>query len=223
MRIQNVSVFSAQSEWRQFDSTRLYNSQNQLIAKTEENGDREKPIKKPKIKNKTAQLYIKDMVYGATDGIVTTFAVIASIEGAKLGTFAVLAVGFASLLADGLSMAASNYLAGRSEQAVVESNLHPKKDKVEERPQISAFFTFIAFILIGAIPLVPYVLPVSRPTILFPLSITLAIFSLFLVGGLRTRVTGSNFITAGMEMMLIGRGAAAVAYFIGVFIKSFYG
>ncbi|MGB3224928.1 MAG: hypothetical protein WBB23_19165 [Desulforhopalus sp.] len=36
-----------------------------------------------KIKNKTARLYIKDMVYGATDGIVTTFAVIASIEGAK--------------------------------------------------------------------------------------------------------------------------------------------
>lgn len=174
-------------------------------------------------KNKTARLYIKDMVYGATDGIVTTFAVVASIEGAKLGTFAVLAVGFASLLADGLSMAASNYLAGRSEKAVIENNSHPKKNKAEESPYVSAFFTFIAFILIGAIPLTPYVLPFSRPDVLFPLSIFLAIFSLFVVGGLRTRVTGRNFLAAGLEMMLIGGGAAAVAYFIGLFIKNFYG
>jgi vacuolar iron transporter family protein len=175
-----------------------------------------------KIKSKTARLYIKDMVYGATDGIITTFAVIASIEGAKLGKFAILAVGFASLLADGLSMAASNYLASRSEQAVIEDNSHPKKDKVEEKPYTSAFFTFIAFILIGAIPLVPYLLPVSEPAILFPFSIALAIISLFVVGGLRTRVTGRNFILAGLEMMLIGGGAGSVAYFIGEFIKNFH-
>lgn len=60
--------------------------------------------------------HLADAVLGATDGIVTTFAVVAGAAGASLSSGVVLIMGFANLLADGLSMAVSNYLGARSQQ-----------------------------------------------------------------------------------------------------------
>lgn len=59
--------------------------------------------------------HLKDSVYAANDGIVTTFAVVAGVVGASLNPFTILALGFANLLADGFSMASGNYLGTRSE------------------------------------------------------------------------------------------------------------
>lgn len=59
--------------------------------------------------------HIGDMVYGAIDGIVTTFAVVSGVAGASLSPGIVLILGFANLFADGLSMAVGNYLGTKSE------------------------------------------------------------------------------------------------------------
>lgn len=58
--------------------------------------------------------YLPDAVFGAIDGTVTTFAVVAGAVGADLSTRVVLILGAANLLADGFSMAAGNFLANRS-------------------------------------------------------------------------------------------------------------
>jgi VIT1/CCC1 family predicted Fe2+/Mn2+ transporter len=60
--------------------------------------------------------YLRDFVYGAIDGAITTFAVVAGVEGANLDATIVIVLGGANLLADGLSMAASNYLGSRAER-----------------------------------------------------------------------------------------------------------
>jgi len=60
--------------------------------------------------------YLADAVLGATDGIITTFAVVAGAAGAFLSAGIVLIMGLANLLADGFSMAVSNYLGARSQQ-----------------------------------------------------------------------------------------------------------
>ena len=57
---------------------------------------------------------IEDFVYGATDGVVTTFAVVAGVVGASLSPSVILILGFANLFADGFSMAVGNYLSSRS-------------------------------------------------------------------------------------------------------------
>src|SRR5680860_1719655 len=54
--------------------------------------------------------YVRDLVYGAVDGTVTTFAVVAGAWGAGLSTRIVLVLGVANLVADGFSMGAANYL-----------------------------------------------------------------------------------------------------------------
>jgi len=60
--------------------------------------------------------YIKSAVFGGLDGIVTTFAVVAGVAGAALSPGIVLIMGFANLVADGLSMAIGDYLSTKSEQ-----------------------------------------------------------------------------------------------------------
>lgn len=59
--------------------------------------------------------YLRDAVYGANDGIVTTFVVVAGVVGASLPPVTILLLGAANLLADGFSMATSNYLGTKSE------------------------------------------------------------------------------------------------------------
>lgn len=65
--------------------------------------------------NSTSRSYLKDFVYGGIDGAVTTFAIVAGVVGADLETKTVLILGFANILADGFSMAASNYLGTKTE------------------------------------------------------------------------------------------------------------
>ncbi len=56
-----------------------------------------------------------DAVYASIDGIVTTFAIIIGAAGASLVSSAILVLGAINLFANGLSMAAGNYLGTRSE------------------------------------------------------------------------------------------------------------
>jgi VIT1/CCC1 family predicted Fe2+/Mn2+ transporter len=60
--------------------------------------------------------YLRDWVYGGIDGAVTTFAVVTGVVGAQLSTRIILVIGLANIVADGFSMAASNYLGTKTEQ-----------------------------------------------------------------------------------------------------------
>ncbi|MGE3856694.1 MAG: VIT1/CCC1 transporter family protein [Dehalococcoidia bacterium] len=60
--------------------------------------------------------YLADFIFGAIDGAVTTFAVVAGAAGAGLAAGLVLVFGIANLFADGFSMAVSNYLGSRAEE-----------------------------------------------------------------------------------------------------------
>lgn len=84
--------------------------------------------------------YLRDAVYGGIDGAVTTFAIVAGIAGAGLPVRVVLALGVASILADGFSMAAGNYSATKTElddlarlRAVEERHIaeHPEGELLE--------------------------------------------------------------------------------------------
>jgi vacuolar iron transporter family protein len=59
--------------------------------------------------------HLRDSVYGAIDGTVTTFAIVAGVVGANLSTTIILVLGLANVLADGFSMAAANYSGTKAE------------------------------------------------------------------------------------------------------------
>lgn len=155
--------------------------------------------------------YIGDLVYGANDGIITTFAVVAGVAGAGLSPAIVVILGISNLLADGFSMAASNYLARNSEKQYLEKIGIPEENK--KNPLKNATATFVAFVIAGSIPLLPYILGIEGD--IFLQAIVATTITLFVVGSLRARITGMNWFRAGMEMLAIGALAAFVAYIIG--------
>jgi VIT1/CCC1 family predicted Fe2+/Mn2+ transporter len=60
--------------------------------------------------------HLRDIIYGAIDGAVTTFAIVAGVAGAGLSPFVIVALGIANVLADGFSMAAGNYSGTKAER-----------------------------------------------------------------------------------------------------------
>jgi VIT1/CCC1 family predicted Fe2+/Mn2+ transporter len=59
--------------------------------------------------------YLSSMVLGGVDGSVTTFAIVAGAVGGGLSSVVIIVLGFANLVADGFSMAVSNYNAAKSQ------------------------------------------------------------------------------------------------------------
>jgi vacuolar iron transporter family protein len=158
--------------------------------------------------------YLPELVYGGIDGTVTTFAVVAGAIGASLSPAVILILGFANLFADGFSMAASNYLSRKSESdSDVQSTKSPFK---------TALVTFLAFVVIGFIPLVSFVIAPLSPRLdaqKIPLAIILTAITFILVGAVRSKITQKNIMLTGAETLLIGSAASCIAYAVGVFLK----
>lgn len=71
--------------------------------------------------------YVKSMVYGGLDGIITTFAVVSGVTGGALDFRVVIILGFSNLLADGLSMAVGDYLSSKSENEFIDKEITQHK------------------------------------------------------------------------------------------------
>ena len=162
----------------------------------------------------TARHYIRDVIYGANDGIITTFAVVAGVTGGALSTKAVLVVGIANLLADGLSMGVGNYLSIRSHESALAAQDRPEE---ESSPIRHGLATLLAFAVAGAVPLVPYLVPAPAAS-RFALSLACTFVALFAVGASRAAVTADRWWIAGLEMLGLGIAVAGAAYGSGALV-----
>ncbi|MFO7961833.1 MAG: VIT1/CCC1 transporter family protein [Nitriliruptoraceae bacterium] len=152
--------------------------------------------------------YLSEGVYGSNDGLVTTFAIVAGVTGAALENSVVLILGFVSLLADGSSMAASDFLSHRSREA------RDGGADEEPPPLRTAAATFVAFVIAGSVPLISYLIPMPQPW-RFPIAAVLTGLTLFVIGASRSLVTSRSWWANGAEMLGVGAGAATIAWVVG--------
>ena len=166
-----------------------------------------------------ARHYIRDIVYAANDGIVTTFAVVAGVRGAQLDSMTIVALGLANLAADGLSMALGNYLGIKSERAAELAD-----EYVERAETIHAgkhgMVTWAAFVASGLVPLVPFIAGVTSVGWSFRISVALTALTMFAAGALRTLVTNRPAFRSGMEMLGVGVLAGGAAFGVGRMVAS---
>ena len=86
----------------------------------------------------------------------------------------------------------------------------------------SAWFTFLSFVIAGLIPLIPFFFTLHNNLALT----TSAVFTgigLFVIGALRSHYTNRGVLVSGFEVFAVGGIAAALAYFVGLFIRSIIG
>lgn len=165
--------------------------------------------------------YLPDFIYGAIDGLVTTFAIISGIVGASFSPLIVIILGLASLFADGFSMGTSNYLSIRAE-----NNLKVKYGKeadITKGPVKAGLATFISFVVIGFIPVLPYIVASQlgiEEGSLFTISSILTGLAFLVVGFVEGSVTGRNRWWSAFLTLMVGAIAAVIAFVVGYWLSS---
>lgn len=161
----------------------------------------------------TPQL-LRAAVYGANDGVVTTFAVVAGVAGASLNPRIIVIMGIANLIADGLAMGLGDYLGEKSEREMEKSRIRGIWH--------TGLTTFISFVVVGLAPLLPYLVGTKgwSSQQLFAASICSTAAALFLAGSLRSVFTRKSWWSSGIEMLVVGALAAGAAYGLGAAINN---
>ncbi len=167
--------------------------------------------------------YISEFVYGAVDGTVTTFAVVAASAGAGISSGVVLVLGLANLIADGFSMGSSAYLAASSEHK--DSARNTKK---RASPKVIGIITFLAFLAVGSVPILPYLFDVvgklqTSPELLFYISMTATATAFVAVGYVKGKISKENPLKSAVITLLLGGIAASLAYIAGDVLSSWLG
>ncbi len=221
------------------------------------------------------QSYLRDVVYGAIDGLVTTFAIVAGAIGAELSSRLIIIFGLANLIADGFSMAVSNYLGTKVESDRLDrireiENTHIEKipegeaEEIREiyrqkgfegelleqvvqviiadrslwvdtmlreewglsieptNPWKAASATFASFILVGLIPVLPFVMfdaDGDGRSVIIGSACVLTAVAFFAVGVMKSRQVGYPWWRSGLQVLGMGGGAALLAYIVGVLLR----
>ncbi len=232
-----------------------------------------------RLQAQTTHSYLRDFVYGAIDGTVTTFAVVSGVAGAGLSTGVIIILGIANLVGDGFSMAASNFLGTRTEEELRQKARRIEEQHIADYPEgereeirqifaskgfeaeqlehvvdvitadqrrwvdtmlveelglplegpsatKAALMTLVAFVVVGFIPLAPFVVgflvpeSVSNP---YLASTVLTGVAFFLVGMAKSWFVDESWFRAGAETLLIGSGAAGLAYVVGMWLGGIVG
>lgn len=228
-----------------------------------------------RLRRPTDHSYLSDAVLGGIDGCVTTFAVVAGAIGGRLSGEIIVILGLANLLADGFSMAASNYLSVKSERERGEQMRREEEDHIDrvpegEREEIRQIFsakgfrgdvlesivdvicrnrklwidtmlieehglqlesrhplraglaTFIAFFVVGLVPLLPFLFTAMDIESGFKVSTLTTAVAFFVVGSAKGWVLRRSMMASGFETLVIGGLAAALAYAAGYLIRQLY-
>lgn len=167
--------------------------------------------------------YIPEFVYGAVDGTVTTFAVVAASAGAGISSAVILILGVANLIADGFSMGSSAYLA-----ASAEHDESARDTQKRASPKIIGLVTFLAFVAVGSVPVLPYLIDVvaalkAPSTTLFYISSLLTAITFLTIGFIKGRVGKQSPWREAIITLLLGAVAAGLAYFAGDVLAAWLG
>ena len=77
---------------------------------------------------------IREAIFGAQDGLVSTLAAVTIVAGASSDQFAVLVAGIAVGLGGIFSMAAGEYMSSKSQHEIFEAQIVGERQEVAERP-----------------------------------------------------------------------------------------
>ncbi len=219
--------------------------------------------------------HLRDIVYGAIDGTITTFAIVAGAVGAGLPSSVVVVLGFANLLADGFSMAVGNFLGTRAEDQARERTRRREQAHIDmfpagEREEIRQIFaakgfagaelervvevitddrelwvetmlreehglpmarrsataaavaTFVAFLVVGSVPLMAFVLELAAPSVLpapVAVSAVMTAGTFAAVGIAKSRAVDGSWRRDALETLALGGAASAIAFAVGYLLR----
>ncbi len=226
-----------------------------------------------RLSNSVDHDYLGDGILGGIDGAITTFAIVAGTLGGGFPSIVALALGLSNLIADGLSMAVSNYQATSSlkkkveqirKEEILHTQLVPEGEREEIRqifaqkgfegevlehivevitsdvdrwvdtmiqeehglplsppcPLKSAWTTFIWFLVVGVIPLIPFFFIHANYNTSFIWSIGLTCAAFIGIGVVKGFFLRINMMKEALSVLLLGGTAALVSFGISHWVTA---
>ena len=156
--------------------------------------------------------FISEFIYGGMDGIITTIAIISSVIGADISTQYALVLGMANVLSDGFSMGISRF----------NSLVDLQKEGNKFYPYYSAFFTFVFFVIMGSIPLIPFLfVSIQNEKMMQYMLLFFGLLSFVIIGTIKGIYT-KKIVKSLVEVILIGSLGAFIAFYVSKTMKERY-
>ncbi|MEK7515334.1 MAG: VIT1/CCC1 transporter family protein [Patescibacteria group bacterium] len=162
---------------------------------------------------KTSALYLRTIIFGINDSLVSTVGFLAGISVAGVPRATIALTGIIYAFVEAFSMAMGDFLSEESAEEYV------SKSSVNNRHSITAaVFMFISCVIASLIPLIPYIIFASGTALV--VSASLSVISLFIVGALSARFSRLPMLWRGTRMAFLGGAAIVVGVAIGTFMPA---
>lgn len=158
---------------------------------------------------KINQDYLRSIVFGLQDGLVSTTGVVVGVSVAVADSRYILLSAFITIAVEALSMATGQYL---SEKSVHDLPNNHHRDNL----LFGGFLMFLSYLAGGVVPIIPILFGYSPFTPF--LSIYYAFVGLFILGFAKAKLFGGQILKSSLEMLLVG----GVSVIIGITIGSLF-
>ena len=156
---------------------------------------------------------LSEFIYGGMDGVITTVAIIGGTLGAKIPSNYALILGASNVLADGFSMGISRYNSLINVQDKTNSEISRKS------PFQSGLFTFIFFVLMGSIPLLPLVIFDHQSIDIMKYYLLIFAMASFIIIGTIKGIQNNKLLRSISETLIIGMVGALISFNVARYVK----
>ncbi len=162
---------------------------------------------------KKTELYLRNVVFGVADSLVSTVGLLAGIDAAGTTRQTIVLTGVVYAFVEAFSMAVGSFLSEESAE-----QYKAKGEVGGTGPLIGSAAMFFSFIVASFIPITPYLLFGSTEALW--ISIIFSLIVLFIVGTASARITNVSVMSHAFKMALLGGAAIVIGVIVGRFIKS---
>ncbi len=155
--------------------------------------------------------YLRNFIFGAEDSLVSTVGLLSGVSFAGLGSREIILSGVILILVESISMGVGVYLSEDS------ANELPQPGE-NDNSVVDATIMLISYLLIGLIPLLPYVFSADTK-VGFYWSVGFSLFALFCLGLFKGYIIGRHLLYSALKIFFAGTLVIAIAVAVGWLIK----
>jgi len=156
--------------------------------------------------------YLRNFIFGAEDSLVSTVGLLSGVSFAGLATREIILSGVILILVESISMGAGVYLSEDSANELPQPGEH-------DNTIADAAIMSISYLLIGLIPLLPYIFSTDARAG-FYWSVGFSLISLFFLGLFKGYIIGRHLLFSALKIFVVGALVVAIAVAVGLFVRT---
>jgi VIT1/CCC1 family predicted Fe2+/Mn2+ transporter len=159
---------------------------------------------------KINQDYLRSLVFGFQDSLVSTTGIVVGISAGVNNKQFIILSALVAISVEALSMAAGQYLSEKSVHELPASHHH-------DSLLVGTLLMFFSYVVGGLIPITPIFF--SNPPLTSFLSVSFAFVGLFLLGFIKAKLFANHIWRSALEMLTIGGLTTLIGLSVGLILK----